>query len=90
MIVRTAIIGSKIVSAAFVAALSGAGTDGSATYGYDLDGRLGSVLYDNGTCVTYQYDANGNRTSQTNTLGGGPVTPTWGTGSWGCFSWTSP
>lgn len=56
----------------------------SATYGYDGLGRLTSVLYDNGVCIAYGYDANGNRTAQTNTFG----TATWGSGVWGCFQWT--
>jgi YD repeat-containing protein len=60
----------------------------SAVYGYDADGRVTTALYDNGLCVVYVYDENGNRTSQTNTASGAPQTPTWGTGSWGCFNWT--
>jgi hypothetical protein len=65
------------------------GTNASAMYTYDQLGRLSTALYDNGLCVAYLYDASGNRTSQTNTLGGLPVTPTWGSGVWGCFSWTA-
>jgi YD repeat-containing protein len=61
------------------------GVKASAMYSYDLSGRLTTVLYDNGLCVAYGYDANGNRTSQTNAISGGPV---WGTGSFGCFSWS--
>jgi YD repeat-containing protein len=62
----------------------------SVTYSYDPVGRVATALYDNGTCVAYTYDANGNRTSQTNTAsGGGAQTPTWGTGTWRCFLWTS-
>lgn len=60
----------------------------SVTYTYDSLGRVTTALYDNGTCVVYAYDANGNRTAQTNTNGGSPIMPTWGTGTWGCFSWT--
>jgi YD repeat-containing protein len=60
----------------------------SSIYTYDLVGRVSTVLYDNGTCVAYLYDANGNRNSQTNTLSGGPLSPVWGTGVWGCFPWT--
>jgi YD repeat-containing protein len=61
----------------------------SVAYTYDLLGRVTTALYDNGTCIIYSYDAAGNRTSQTNTTGGAPVTATWGTGTWGCFKWTS-
>lgn len=39
-------------------------------------------------CIVYTYDANGNRQSQTITVSGGGMTPTWGTGTWGCFKWT--
>ncbi len=60
----------------------------SGSYGYDTLGRLVTALYDNGTCIVYAYDANGNRTSQTITLSSGPEMPTWGTGTWGCFNWT--
>jgi YD repeat-containing protein len=59
----------------------------SISYTYDALGRVTTALYDNGACVVYTYDAVGNRTSQTNTTAGGPGTPTWGTGSWGCFQW---
>jgi YD repeat-containing protein len=62
----------------------------STSYTYDQLGRLITALYDNGTCVAYAYDANGNRTSQVITISGGPETPVWGTGIWGCFVWTSP
>lgn len=61
----------------------------SVDYGYDKVGRLTTAHYDNGTCVLYAYDANGNRTSQSITSSGAPSgTPTWGTGTFGCFSWT--
>ena len=57
----------------------------SATFTYDLAGRVGAILYDNGMCVAYTYDAAGNRTAQTNATA---PSPAWGTGTWGCFSWT--
>lgn len=58
-------------------------------YTYDQLGRVTSALYDNGLCIAYAYDANGNRTAVTRTAAGGaPQTPTWGTGTWGCFVWT--
>lgn len=60
----------------------------SVAYTYDDLGRVRAVRYDNGVCVTYAYDANGNRTSQTITSGGAPATPTWGSGVFGCFYWT--
>ena len=83
-------VGHLAAKSMFVAlALTGATNgDGSATYGYDLDGRVRSVLYDNGLCIAYNYDANGNRTSQNNTINGPENQATWGTGYFGCFSWT--
>ncbi|AVR14838.1 RHS repeat protein [Burkholderia vietnamiensis] len=60
----------------------------SAQYTYDLLGRVTTVLYDNGVCVAYSYDANGNRTAQSNTAGNGVPPMTWGAGVWGCVPWT--
>lgn len=60
----------------------------SILYTYDALGRVAAALYDDGTCVVYTYDANGNRTAQTITTNGNPPTPTWGTGTWGCFKWS--
>lgn len=60
----------------------------SASYTYDQVGRVTTALYDNGVCVAYVYDANGNRTSQTNSISGAPESPAWGSGVWGCFPWT--
>jgi YD repeat-containing protein len=55
-------------------------------YTYDFNGRVTSALYDNGVCIVFAYDANGNRTARTvNTFTG---TPTWGTMVWGCAKWT--
>lgn len=71
----------------------GAGQARAATasiyYTYDPLGRVITARYDNGTCIVYAYDPAGNRTAQTNTLNAGPETPTWGTGTWGCFLWTA-
>jgi hypothetical protein len=85
------ILAGPLLAKSMLAVLATAGAanaDGSATYGYDLDGRIRSVLYDDGLCVAYNYDANGNRTSQNNTLNGPENQATWGTGYFGCFSWT--
>jgi YD repeat-containing protein len=62
--------------------------DASASYVYDQLGRLTNALYDNGTCVSYQYDPSGNRTSQNITASGPANSPIWGAGVWGCFRWT--
>ncbi len=58
-------------------------------YSYDLNGRVTTALYDNGTCVVYTYDANGNRLSQTTYPPGSLGSATWGSGTFGCFKWTS-
>jgi len=60
----------------------------SVAYTYDLAGRVTTALYSNGVCVVYSYDANGNRTAQTNTSAAGPLSSVWGAGTWGCFNWT--
>lgn len=61
----------------------------SVLYTYDDNGRIMSALYDNGVCVVYAYDANGNRLSQTTLPAGSANTSTWGTGTYGCFKWSS-
>lgn len=61
----------------------------SAFYTYDEIGRIRTARYDNGLCIAYHYDLNGNRTAQTITAGGSPVLPVWGTGVAGCFLWTA-
>jgi YD repeat-containing protein len=62
-----------------VAALA---ANGSVTYTYDALGRVTTANYDTGVCVSYSYDANGNRTSQTIMMATGSST-----GYWGCFNW---
>lgn len=42
----------------------------SATYTYDTLGRLKTVTFANGTVITYNYDACGNRTSVVVACGG--------------------
>ena len=84
--------GKAVLALAILALLGvlipeGVSASGS-SYTYDPVGRVTTALYDNGTCVAYGYDANGNRTAQSITAGGAPVTPNWGTGVWGCISWT--
>jgi YD repeat-containing protein len=50
------------------------GGNGSVTYAYDAVGRVITVTYDTGVTITYQYDANGNRTQQAITIGTPPPT----------------
>jgi YD repeat-containing protein len=78
------------VAVAIVTLLSFCSSPASASvsYTYDPLGRVTTALYDNGLCVAYSYDANGNRTSQNNTISTPATTPIWGAGVWGCFSWT--
>jgi len=68
--------------------LSADGARASVSYTYDQLGRVTTAVYDNGMCVAYAYDKNGNRTSQTNTISSPAESPIWGSGVWGCFSWT--
>lgn len=70
-----------------VAPVSGL-AEGTAYYTYDPLGELATALYGNGVCTVFLYDANGNWTSQTSTTASAPESPTWGTGTWGCFDWT--
>ena len=65
-------------------------TIASDSYTYDMNGRVTTALYNNGLCIAYAYDANGNRTSQTNSISSTPESPVWDLGVWGCVSWTSP
>jgi hypothetical protein len=59
------------------------------TYGYDQVGRVTSAAYDNGLCVIYVYDPNGNRTTQNYSMSSAPASQNWGSGVWGCYlKWT--
>lgn len=62
------------------------GAEGGAIYGYDPAGRLTTVLYENGLCALYVYDASGNRLLQISS--GAVANPaTWGTAVWGTATW---
>jgi len=63
--------------------------EGATYYEYDPLGRLTTALYDNGLCVVYSYDANGNRTSQTNYETPQVSPALWGAETWGSFVWSS-
>jgi hypothetical protein len=64
--------------------------DSSVSYGYDQVGRVTSAAYDNGLCVVYTYDANGNRTAQSYSMSSGAASQNWGSGVWGCYlKWTA-
>lgn len=68
----------------------GRAATGSITYDYDILGRVVTAYYsNNGVCVVYAYDPNGNRTSQTISASTAVAWPLWGTASWGNFNWTS-
>jgi YD repeat-containing protein len=89
MIGRLLCIGARLGAlAALSCGLSFAAAAANVVFTYDAAGRVRTARYDNGICVIYSYDANGNRTAQTNVSGGAPATPTWGSGVWGCFPWT--
>jgi hypothetical protein len=81
-------IGFAIVIFSVLGSASADAATASVQYTYDLMGRITTALYDNGVCVVYSYDSNGNRTAQTNTAGSGAPPMTWGTGVWGCAPWT--
>jgi YD repeat-containing protein len=73
---------------AVLGALTTASAKADVVYTYDAAGRVRTARYDNGLCVAYAYDANGNRTAQSGVSGGTPATAVWGSGVWGCFNWT--
>ena len=47
--------------------IPGSALGSGVVYGYDTVGRVTSALYDNGTCLAYAYDANGNLISDGST-----------------------
>jgi YD repeat-containing protein len=60
------------------------------TYLYDPAGRLTVIMYDNGVCIAYSYDADGERISEKTFGAGAGVGPLkWGGGNWGCTSWSA-
>ena len=73
-----------VIAALFGLSATGAvlAANGSVGYTYDALGRLTTANYDTGVCLAYAYDANGNRLTQTITVGVAP-----GGGVWGCFNW---
>jgi len=70
-------------------AMTPSASQASVAYTYDGLGRVATALYDNNLCLSYTYDANGNRTARVVTAAGSPNSPVWGTGVWGCFRWSS-
>lgn len=76
-----------LLSIPFILA-SPASANNSVSYTYDIVGRLTTAAYDNGMCISYSYDANGNRTSQTNSTASTDLV--WGQSLWGCSKWTAP
>ena len=77
-----------LFTASTIGILSAGGARASVSYTYDLLGRVTTAVYDNGMCIAYAYDKNGNRTSQTNTAVGQTQPLNWGSGTWGCYYWT--
>jgi YD repeat-containing protein len=75
------------LAAALLYVLVPSGADTAVIYRYDPLGRIATALYDNGLCVVYLYDANGNRTSQT-IVAAPQSPPQWGSVQWGAFNWT--
>ena len=73
--------------AAAVICLSANAALAATNYIYDPVGRLTVVIYDNGVCVAYSYDADGNRTAS-NIATSATGSLTWGSGVWGCTTWS--
>jgi YD repeat-containing protein len=83
------VVRSVIASVTLVVGLfASGGRAANVSFTYDPAGRVTTAVYDNGTCIAYAYDASSNRMSQTNTVFGAPQPLVWGTGVWGCASWT--
>lgn len=64
--------------------------NGSVVYTYDALGRLITANYDTGVCISYQYDANGNRTSEKILVIGSASKGIWGCFTWGNALWGTP
>lgn len=64
------------------------GAEAATTFLYDPQGRLTAIIYDNGNCVAYSYDADGNRISSRVAVNAAGAL-TWGSGLWGCRTWSS-
>lgn len=58
--------------------------NGSVAYTYDALGRVSTASYDTGVCITYTYDPNGNRLSESINVAAAGTT-----GVWGCFNWNA-
>lgn len=63
-------------------------TPPSATDTYDGAGRIATTLYSDQTCVAHKYDSQGNRTNVSVSKASTPETSVWGSGVWGCFTWS--
>lgn len=85
--VSQAIAYLPILALTLLGVLIPTGVNASASYTYDQLGRLVTAVYDNGLCIAYAYDANGNRTS-IGTISTASQSPIWGSANWGCFNWT--
>jgi YD repeat-containing protein len=83
---RTAILSGFI---ALLATLVPYEANASTAYVYDQLGRLTTIFYDNGVAVQFTYDADGNQTSSS-AITCGTSSLTWGSGIWGCTTWTVP
>jgi YD repeat-containing protein len=82
------IVRVTVGASALVTCLFSEGVQAATTYLYDPQGRLTAIIYDNGNCVAYSYDADGNRTSSRVAINAAGSL-TWGSGLWGCRSWSS-
>jgi len=58
-------------------------------YGYDLLGQIATVRYENGLCVIYTYDKNGNIVRQIGNAAPTETAVLWGSDTWPDFAWSS-
>jgi YD repeat-containing protein len=76
--IHITILGVGIAAALLMSGVADAAT----TYTYDGQGRGVQIIYDNGTTITYPYDAAGNRTTVS-----ANNSSVWGSFTWGGANW---
>lgn len=64
-------------------------TSAADQYGYDALGRISSVRYEDGLCVIYSYDRNGNIIRQIANAAPLETSMLWGSDNWTNFAWSS-
>jgi len=59
------------------------------TYLYDPAGRVTTAIYSSGICISYAYDATGNRIEKKVETTVPSAQPKWGSSTYGCFKWSA-